>query len=74
MNANPQLQSRAMQYVFDQARLSNVVQKVFWYSLNWDKAYDINPGDRTPGMQPQPAFYTYQSYTQQYPSWSSATP
>ncbi len=59
------VQAQYLQYVMDQASQSNVVQKVFWFTINYG-----NQGDNIyPPSGPLPAFSTYQSIVQQKPTW-----
>lgn len=75
-SSNPTLQNQAMQYVMDQSRKSGVIQKVFWYTINWDATKDIQPGDRNtpPTFKPLPAYNTLKQYIQQYPTWGGGSP
>ena len=73
-DTDPALQNQSLQYVMDQSRMSGVVKKVFWYTINWDAVKDIQPGDRNnpPAFNPLPAFNTYQAYVAQYPTWGAS--
>jgi GH35 family endo-1,4-beta-xylanase len=63
---SPQTQAQYMQYVFQQAAASHVVQHVFWYTI----------GAKNDGMSitqngsPLPSFYTMQSIIRDQPDWN----
>lgn len=62
----PQVQANNMQYIYSQAAASKVIQKVFWFTINYGKQSDnIYP----PGG-PLPSFYTYQKIVQQHSGWN----
>ena len=62
----PQLQAQYLQYVMTQAAQSGVIQKVFWFTINYrnqgDSLYPDNRGKL-------PAFFTYQDIVRQKPQW-----
>lgn len=61
----PQVQSQYMQYIMGEAAKSHVIQRVFWFTINYGKQSDnINPPSG-----PLPAFYTLQQMVQQQPKW-----
>ncbi len=63
---DPQVQAQYLQYIMNQSKNSGVIQKVFWFTINYgDQADNIYP----PGG-PLPAFFTYQSIVHQMPNWS----
>jgi Glycosyl hydrolase catalytic core len=62
----PQEQAQYMQYVLDEAAKSHVVQKVFWFTINYGKQSDTV----YPPSGPLPAFYTLQQMVKQHPLWS----
>ena len=72
--SNTTVQNQSLQMVMDEARQSGVVQKVFWYTINWDPVKDIQPGDRNnpATFNPTPAFNTYKAYVAQYPTWGNS--
>jgi hypothetical protein len=54
-----------MQYIFSESEKSGVVQRVFWFTINYGHQSDnIDP----PGG-PLPAFYTYQSMVRLKTQW-----
>lgn len=62
----PDVQAQYLQYVMDQAAQSNVIQKVFWFTINYG-----DQGDNIyPPSGPLPAFFTFKSIVQQKPTWS----
>ncbi len=62
---SPQTQSQFMQYIFSESEKSGVVQRVFWFTINYGHQSDnIDP----PGG-PLPAFYTYQSMVRLKTQW-----
>jgi hypothetical protein len=61
----PQLQAQYMQYVLSEAAKSHVVQKVFWFTINYNNQSD----SIYPPSGPLPAFYTLQKMVQQQPAW-----
>lgn len=64
---SPQTQAQYMQYVFDHARTSGVIQRVFWFTINYG-----TQGDTIyPPSGPLPAFSIYQQYVKNYPLWSN---
>src|SRR2546426_758186 len=61
----PDVQAQYLQYIMDQASQSKVVQKVFWFTINYG-----NQGDNiSPPGGPLPAFNSYQSVVLQKPTW-----
>ena len=61
----PDVQAQYLQYVMTQAAQSGVVQKVFWFTINYG-----NQGDNIyPPSGPLPAFFMYKSIVQQKPTW-----
>jgi|SRR5579885_303808 len=65
---SPQTQSQYMQYVLDQARTSGVIQRVFWFTMDYGDQGDSLDRTSTGRL---PAFMTLQNYIKQYPSWGS---
>jgi hypothetical protein len=62
---DPQAQDQHLQYVMSQASNSHVIQKVFWFTVNYgNQSKNIYP----PGG-PLPAFTTFQKIVQQKPQW-----
>ena len=62
----PAVQAQYLQYIMDQASKSKVVQKVFWFTINYG-----NQGDNIyPPSGPLPAFETFKSIVQQQPTWN----
>jgi hypothetical protein len=62
----PDVQAQYLQYIMDQASQSKVVQKVFWFTINYG-----NQGDNIyPPGGPLPALNAYQSFVLQKPTWN----
>ena len=61
----PQVQAQYLQYIMDQASKSNVIQKVFWFTIN----YGTQADNIAPPSGPLPAFQTYQQIVNQHPLW-----
>ena len=65
-NQDPQTQNAHLQYIMSQASSSQVVQKVFWFTINYgNQSKSIDPPSG-----PLPAFHTFQQIVQQKPRWS----
>lgn len=64
-NQDPQNQDQNLQYVMDQAMNSHVVQKVFWFTVN----YGHESKTIDPPTGPLPAFYSLQKMVQAKPQW-----
>lgn len=66
MPVDPQVQAQYLQYIMEQSKNSGVVQKVFWFTINYgDQADNLYPPSG-----PLPAYFTYQSIVHQMPRWS----
>ncbi len=64
----PEVQSQFMQYILNESAKSGVVQRVFWFTINYGHQSDsIYPNT---GSGPLPAFYALQSMIRQKPHWS----
>lgn len=63
---DPQLQSRYLQYIMTESAKSQVIQKVFWFTIDYGhQVKNIYPNNTTA----LPAFYTYQAIVRQQPAW-----
>nr|HET6903249.1 glycosyl hydrolase [Ktedonobacteraceae bacterium] len=62
----PQTQSQFMQYILNESMKSGVVQRVFWFTIDYGQQSDTI----YPPNGPLPAFYTLQSMIRQKPRWS----
>jgi hypothetical protein len=63
---SPQTQAEYLQYVTEQAAASGVIQRIFWFTINYG-----NQGDTVyPPSGPKPAFYTLKALVQQRPLWN----
>jgi hypothetical protein len=66
---SPAVQAEYLRYVMDTAASSGIVQRVFWFTLDYgnqpDSIYPQNGG-------PLPAFTLLQQYVQQYPLWTAS--
>jgi len=64
---SPDQQASYMKYVFDTAAQDKLVQRVFWFTINYGKqAASINING-----QPLPAFSTMQQYIKEHPFWTN---
>jgi hypothetical protein len=61
----PQLQAERLRYIMGEAARSHVIQRVFWFTINYGKQSD----SIYPPTGPLPAFYTLQELVQQQPMW-----
>jgi exo-beta-1,3-glucanase (GH17 family) len=62
----PNVQAQYLQYIMQQASQSHVVQKVFWFTIDYG-----NQGDSIYlPTGPLPAFASYQAIVRQIPVWS----
>ena len=64
---SPQTQAQFMQYVLNESAKSGVVQRVFWFTINYGHQSD----SIYPPTGPLPAFYAIQAMVRQKPQWSS---
>jgi hypothetical protein len=64
---SPQTQAQFLQEVMETARQSGVVERVFWFTLD----YGNQPDSIFPPGGPLPAFFTYQQEVAQHPSWQT---
>lgn len=65
-SVSPETQAEYLKYVTEAAATSNVVQKMFWFTINYG-----NQGDTIyPPGGPRPAFYVLQTLVQQRPRWN----
>lgn len=65
-DANAPAQNQYLQYVMTEAAKSHVIQKVFWFTIDYGhQADNIYPD----GGTPLPAFYTYQALVRRMPQW-----
>ncbi len=64
-NQNPQSQDQHLQYIMGQAANSHIIQKVFWFTVN----YGSQSKNIDPPSGPLPAFSTFQKLVQQKPRW-----
>jgi hypothetical protein len=62
---SPQTQAQYMQYVLDESAKSGVVQRVFWFTINYGHQRD----SIYPPTGPLPAFYTMQAMVRTRPQW-----
>jgi hypothetical protein len=63
---SPQTQSDYLQYVTQQAAASGVIQRIFWFTIDYG-----NQGDTVyPPSGPKPAFYMLKALVQQHPRWN----
>lgn len=62
---SPQTQARYLQYIMNDAARSGVIQRVFWFTLNYGHQSD----NIYPPTGPLPAFQTFQSIVQSKPLW-----
>jgi hypothetical protein len=63
---SPDVQAQYLQYVMTQSAQSGVVQRVFWFTINYG-----NQGDNIyPPSGPLPAFFTFKEIVLQKPYWS----
>ncbi len=61
----PEVQAQYLQYIMDQSKQSGVIQKVFWFTINYgNQADNIYPPEG-----PLPAFKTFQQTVQQNATW-----
>jgi Glycosyl hydrolase catalytic core len=64
---SPTTQTQYLQYMFDHARNSaHAVQRIFWFTLDYGDQGDSLDRTSTGRL---PAFFTYQQYVKQYPTW-----
>jgi hypothetical protein len=61
----PQVQAQYMQYVLSEAAKSHVIQRVFWFTINYGKQID----SIYPPSGPLPAFSAFQQMVRQQPAW-----
>jgi hypothetical protein len=61
----PQAQAQYLQYILGEAAKSHVIQKVFWFTINYGNESD----SIYPPSGPLPAFDTLQKLVQQQPAW-----
>ena len=61
----PQQQAQYMQYIMTQAIQSGVIQKVFWFTIN----YHMQADSIYPPNGPLPAYFTFQNIVRQRPLW-----
>ncbi len=61
----PQTQAQYMQYIFTESEKSGVIQRVFWFTINYGQQSD----NIDPPSGPLPAFYTLQAMVRQKPTW-----
>lgn len=65
-SVSPETQATYLKYVTEAAATSNVVQKMFWFTINYG-----NQGDTIyPPSGPRPAFYVLQTLVRQRPLWN----
>ncbi|HLX55439.1 MAG TPA: glycosyl hydrolase [Ktedonobacteraceae bacterium] len=62
---DPQTQSQYMQYILNESAKSGVVQKVFWFTIDYGRQSD----NIDPPTGPLPAFTTIQTMVRQKPLW-----
>jgi hypothetical protein len=62
---SPAVQAQYLQEVMTEAATSGVIQRVFWFTLN----YGNQPDSIASNNQPLPAFATYQALVQVFPVW-----
>jgi hypothetical protein len=68
---SPQVQAQYLRYVMDTAASSSIVQRVFWFTLDYGNQPDaIDSAGAGPG--PSPAFTAFQQYVQQRPGWTNS--
>jgi len=67
-DSNPQVQSQNLQYIMGQAANSHVIQKVFWFTIN----YGTQAKNIDPPVGPLPAFSTFKSIVQHQPQWNTS--
>ncbi len=63
---DPQIQAQYLRYIMDQSKQSKVIQKVFWFTINYGNQAD----NIYPPAGPLPAFSTFQQIVRQNASWS----
>lgn len=61
-----QLQAQYVQYILTQSMQSKVIQKVFWFTINY-----ANQGDSLAPQSrgPLPSYYSYAQFVRQNPTW-----
>lgn len=62
---DPQVQAQYLQYIMDQSKQSGVIQKVFWFTINYGKQAD----NIYPPSGPLPAFTTFKDIVRHVPTW-----
>jgi Glycosyl hydrolase catalytic core len=62
----PQTQAQFMQYILSESAKSGVIQKVFWFTINYGRQSD----NIYPPAGPLPSFYYLQTMVRQKPRWS----
>ncbi|WP_165423050.1 glycosyl hydrolase [Ktedonosporobacter rubrisoli] len=61
----PDQQAQYLTYVTDQSANSGVIQKIFWYTID----YGYQPNNIYPPSGPMPAFYALKEYVRSKPVW-----
>ncbi len=65
-SADAQKQNQYLQYIMGESAKSHVIQKVFWFTINYGQQADnIYPA----GGSPMPAFFSFQAIVRQKPQW-----
>ncbi len=65
-DSNPQQQNQYLQYIMNESAKSQVIQKVFWYTIN----EPFDPKNINPGNGPLPSFQTFQAIVRERPVWN----